>query len=94
MFDKSEFVKRPDAEPGPSDDFLPRDISHGRISAVGTVVPVISHQKIFVIPQFDLFVGSSRILNDLLSVFFLQDLPIDQDIPFFVDPDRLTRQRR
>ena len=66
---------------------LPVDWSHGRVSAVLAVIPVVAHDKIFVVPQRDLRRSDTRILNHFPAVMLIQNFPVDVNISCIIDPD-------
>ena len=82
MFHKSNLIKWKNTDPCPSDYLTPFQYPYTRISAVGTVVSVVSKHEILIISQFN-WIGRNviaRLLHDFRPEMFIQFFSIDINI--------------
>ena len=92
VFDDHDLVEWIDTHPCLTDDVLTLDRSYRGKTAVGTVVAIVTHNKVFIIAQCDGFRCQSRILDGLQSVIFFQKSAVDIDLSGIIDVDRLARK--
>ena len=90
--DQSYLIQRPDPHPRFSYDLTTVDIPHYRIPAVRTVIPVITHDKIFIFPKCDRFISPARIKNNLFSIVLLKLLTVNEYRTILINIDCLTRK--
>ena len=91
--DPSDPLKGPDPEPQPAEEPIRRNAADAFRPGILTGVPVVPQDKILILRESDLVFCDAAYGDraELQLLRFLQDLPVDQDVPV-PDLDALSRK--